>query len=139
MQKRKLMRKSMLIVLAVLAAGLSMTGVATVLPVRLACAQQPHMSYAEDIAPIFRGWCASCHQPGGEGFNASGFDVTSYDTVMKGTKFGPMIIAGQPDTSNLIVLIEGRAQIKMPYGHKALPACLRQNIWSWIFDGAKNN
>jgi mono/diheme cytochrome c family protein len=133
------MRKSTLIVLALLANGLSLTGAATILPVRPACAQQPHMSFAEDIAPIFRGWCASCHQPGGEGFNASGFDVTSYDTVMKGTKFGPMIIAGQPDSSNLIVLIEGRGQIKMPYGHKALPACLRQNIWSWIFEGAKNN
>jgi len=27
----------------------------------------------------------------------------------------------------------------MPYGHNALPACLRQNIWTWIFEGAKNN
>jgi len=133
------MRKSTLIVSALLATALSLTGAATVPSIRPACAQQPHISFAEDIAPIFRGWCASCHQPGGEGFNASGFDVTSYDTVMKGTKFGPMIIAGQPDSSNLIVLIEGRGQIKMPYGHKALPACLRQNIWSWIFEGAKNN
>ena len=56
---------------------------------------------------------------------------------MKGTKFGPMVIAGQPDTSNLVVLVEGKAKIQMPYGHKPLPECLRRNIWSWIFEGAK--
>jgi len=97
------------------------------------------MSFAEDIAPIFKGWCVSCHQPGGEGYTASGLDLTSYDGVMKGTKFGPMVIPGQPDTSNLIVLIEGRAKIRMPFGHKALPSCLRDNMRTWIFEGAKNN
>jgi hypothetical protein len=60
---------------------------------------------------------------------------------MKGTEFGPMVIPGDPDRSNLIVLIEGRAspEIRMPFGHKPLPSCLRQNIWTWIFQGAKNN
>ena len=97
------------------------------------------MSFAEDIVPILKGWCVSCHQPGAEGFAASGLDLTSYDGLMKGTKFGPMVVPGQPDASNLIVLIEGRAKIRMPYGHKPLPNCLRNNIWTWIFEGAKNN
>jgi len=97
------------------------------------------MSYAEDIAPIFKGWCVSCHEPAGEGFKASGLDLTSYEGLMKGTKFGPMVIPGQPDNSNLMVLIEGKAKIRMPFGHNALPNCLRNNIWSWIFQGAKNN
>ena len=52
------------------------------------------MSYAEDIAPIFKGCGVSCHQPGGQGYNASGFDLTSYDGLMKGTKFGPMVLPG---------------------------------------------
>lgn len=81
----------------------------------------------------------SCHQPGGEGYSASGLDLTSYDSVMKGTKFGQMVVPGQPDSSNLIVLIEGRGQLRMPQGHKQLPECLRRNIWTWIFEGAKNN
>ena len=57
------------------------------------------MSFAEDIAPIFKGWCVSCHQPGGEGYNASGLDLTSYDGVMKETKFGPMVISRSPPCS----------------------------------------
>jgi len=65
----------------------------------------------------------------------------SYRTgrFMKGTKFGPMVIPGQPDNSNLIALIDGKAKTRMPFGHKALPSCLRDNVYGWIFQGAKNN
>ncbi len=44
-----------------------------------------------------------------------------------------------PDVSNLIVLIEVKGKIRMPFHHEPLPNCLHQNIWSWIFEGAKNN
>ena len=106
-----------------------------------AAAQAPQnkMSYAEDIAPIFRGYCESCHKAGGAGTEASGLDLKSYAGLMKGTKFGPMVVPGQPDSSNLIVLLRGDAKIRMPLGHKALPNELVRNIWSWIFEGAKNN
>ncbi len=134
------MKRQKFVLCSLGAVGLVMTTVtATVLTPRDACAQQSQISYSEDIAPIFKGWCVSCHQPGGQGYIASGLDLTNYDGLMKGTKFGPMVIAGQPDSSNLITLIEGRAKIQMPFGHKPLPACLKQNIWSWIFQGAKDN
>jgi len=57
---------------------------------------------------------------------------------MKGTKFGPMVVPGKPDLSNLMVLIKGQGQIRMPKGHKPLPEELVDNIWKWIFEGAKN-
>ena len=133
------MKKSRFVLVSVAVGSVSLAGATVLAPIHQACAQRAHMSFAEDIAPIFKGWCVSCHQPGGEGYNASGLDLTSYDGLMKGTKFGPMVIPGQPDTSNLVVLIEGRAEIRMPYGHKPLPDCLRKNIWTWIFEGAKNN
>ena len=53
----------------------------------------------------------SCHQPGGEGFNVSGFDLTTYEGLMKGTKYGPMVIAGKPDDSNLFRLVNGDARV----------------------------
>jgi len=133
------MKRKSVALMTIAAGSLALAGATIAPPIRGVCAQQPRMSYAEDIVPIFRGWCVSCHQPGGQGYNASGLDLTSYDNLMKGTKFGPMVIAGQPDSSNLVVLVEGRAKVQMPYGHKALPACLRQNIWTWVFEGAKNN
>jgi len=137
----------------VVMAGAAFAAAVGLMPVQESCAQQPNapaarpqarpeqMSYAEDIVPIFRGYCVSCHQPGGQGFAASGFDLTSYEGLMKGTKFGPMVVPREPDTSNLVVLIEGRAApgMRMPHGQKPLPACLRQEIWTWIFQGAKNN
>ena len=47
-------------------------------------------------------------------------------------------IAGKPDES-IVRLVNGQAKIRMPFERKPLPACLRQNIRSWIFEGAKNN
>jgi hypothetical protein len=120
-------------------AAVAVAGSPAVMPGTNACAAEAAVSYADDIAPIFKGWCVSCHQPSGEGAKASGLDLTSYEGVMKGTKFGPMVIPGKPDESNLIVLVQGQAKIRMPFGHKPLPNCLRQNIWTWIFEGAKNN
>jgi len=133
------MKKPRLMLVSIAVGALSLAGATVLAPIDNACAQQGQMSFAEDIAPILKGWCVSCHQPSGEGYNASGLDLTSYDGLMKGTKFGPMVIPGQPDNSNLMVLIQGQAKIRMPFGHKALPNCLRNNIWSWIFQGAKNN
>lgn len=116
-------------------------GPATIMSADTACAQPAKMSFREDIRPILRGYCVSCHQPGGQGYKASGLDLTTYAGLMKGTKFGPVIIPGDPDGSTLIALIYGRAspKIRMPYGHKPLPSCLQSNIWSWIFEGAKDN
>ncbi len=133
------MRRWILLSAGVIVGGFALAGSTTLLPVPQACAQQSQISYAEEIAPIFRGWCVSCHQPGGEGYEQSGFDVRTYESVMKGTKFGPMILPGKPDESSLTVLINGQAEIRMPFNHKPLASCLRENIWSWIFQGAKNN
>lgn len=133
------MKKPRLTLLSVAAGGLSVAAAMLIAPVHDACAQRAQMSFAEDVVPIFKGYCVSCHMPGGQGYEASGLDLTSYDGLMKGTKFGPMVIPGQPDSSNLIVLIDGKAKLRMPFGHKALPSCLRDTIYSWIFQGAKNN
>ena len=137
--KETLMKWPRLMFCSIAVGGLSLAATTVLTPIPKACAQHARTSFAEDVAPILKGYCAACHQPGGEGYNASGLDVTTYDGLMKGTKFGPMVIPGQPDTSNLIVLIDGRAKIRMPYGHKPLPSCLRDIVYSWIFQGAKNN
>ena len=133
------MRRWVLLSVGVAAASVALAASTTLLPVPQACAGQAQVSYSEDIAPIFKGWCVSCHQPGGEGYEHSGFDVRTYESVMKGNKFGPMVLPGRPDESNLVVLINGEAKIRMPFQHKPLANCLRENIWTWIFQGAKNN
>lgn len=105
------------------------------------CAAQPEASFMEDVFPIFKGRCIDCHQPGGQGYEHSGLDLSTYEGVMKGTKFGPIIVPGDPDTSNLMWLLDWRAspELRMPHGKKKLSTCDRDEIRNWIFHGAKNN
>ena len=107
---------------------------------RQACAAEP-TSFAEDIMPIFRGRCVSCHSPGAEGAEKSGLDLTSYEGVMKGTKHGAMVIPRDPDSSNLVWLLDwrGSPEVRMPHGKKKLSTCDRNAIRAWIREGAKNN
>jgi mono/diheme cytochrome c family protein len=98
-------------------------------------------SFSEDILPIFKGRCVSCHQPGGAGYEKSGLDLTTYEGLMKGTKFGAMVIPRDPESSNLMWLLDWRAspEVRMPHGKKKLSMCDRNAIRAWIREGAKNN
>lgn len=100
----RFMKKGGLAFVCVLVGGLAVVGTTALMPVRQACAQRGQMSYKEDIVPIFKGWCISCHQPGGQGYKASGVDLTSYAGLMKGTKFGTVVIPKEPDSSTLVAL-----------------------------------
>jgi len=106
------------------------------------CAREETISFSRDVRPILDQNCIACHQEGGEGMEASGFSMMSYDDLMRGTKFGPMVIAGDSAGSNMIVLMEGRADpsISMPHGAmKRVPKADIDTIRAWIDQGAKNN
>jgi len=98
-------------------------------------------SFSEDILPLLKWRCAGCHEAGGEGLQKSGLDLTTYEGVMKGTKFGRMVIPGDAASSNLMLLIDWRAspQLRMPHSKKQLSTCDRDAIRAWINEGAKNN
>ncbi len=119
----------------------SAAGVGLLVPLSEACAAAAPTSFAEDVMPIFRGRCVSCHQAGQEGLEKSGLDLTTYEGLMKGTKHGPMVVAKDPDGSNLMWLLDWRAsaELRMPHGKKKLSTCDRDTIRSWIRQGAKNN
>jgi hypothetical protein len=109
--------------------------------VQEACAASPKYSFAEDVMPILKGRCVQCHSPGGEGTEKSGLDLTTYEGVLKGTKFGRMVIPGDAQSSNLVLLLDWRAapELRMPHGKKKLSTCDRDAIRGWINEGAKNN
>ena len=65
----------------------------------------PQISFSGNIHPILNKHCMECHQSGGPGFEASGLNMQSYDTLMKGTKFGPVIKPGDAISSTLVRLI----------------------------------
>lgn len=107
------------------------------------CARKPvAVSYQRDVAPILQNHCASCHVPGQPGYAASGFDLQGYDSLMKGTRFGAVVLPGDPMTSVLVMLIEGRVDpsIKMPHGGvNPLTEADIKTIRRWVKQGAKNN
>ena len=108
----------------------------------VACSGEPAISFSQDVKPIIDQNCVSCHQLDGKGVLASGFDMTSYDGLIKGAQFGPMIIAGDAEGSNMVVLMEGRADpsISMPHGQqKPISKAKIKTIRLWIDQGAKNN
>lgn len=108
-----------------------------------ACQPQPReVSYAKDVAPILEKHCKACHVPGQAGYIVSGFELQSYDTLMKGTQYGPVVLPGDPLTSVLVMLIEGRADpsLKMPHGDaEPLDPDDIATIRRWVEQGAKNN
>jgi len=97
------------------------------------------VSYTLDVQPILASRCVSCHSPGGTGYKASGLDLTTYKGLMAGTKHGPIVVPGDPLTSNLDVLIEGRAQVQMPHDQRPLLKCQQEIIRNWVKQGALNN
>lgn len=106
------------------------------------CQQDKAVSFAQEVQPTLNKYCIECHQPGGAGFEASGFSMETYQTLMRGTNNGPMVIAGDSLGSNLMVLMEGRADpsISMPHGQKkGVPQEQIETIRLWIDQGAQNN
>ena len=118
-----------------------LTGVAALVPLLFAgCAsKQAPVTYTKDIRPILEKNCVSCHVPGGEGYEKSGLSMATYDTLMKGTKFGPVIVPGNSTSSTLLLLLEGKADpsIRMPHGTKEnLPEAQIALFRDWIDQGA---
>ena len=111
-------------------------------PLTMVACGEPAISYSQDVKPILDTYCMECHQPGGKGEVASGFSMATHETLLKGARFGPMVIAGDAEGSNMVVLMEGRADpsIRMPHGQqKTISKPDIQTIRLWIDQGARNN
>ena len=93
-------------------------------------------TFKDHVRPILRAECMNCHNPDKA---KGGLDLSSYEGLMKGTKHGPIVVPGEPLTSNLNVLIEGRAQVQMPHNQRPLLKSQQEIIREWVKQGAKDN
>ncbi len=120
-------------------------GAMALLAIIAGCTKQ--VSFKNDIHPILQERCMSCHAPGSPGCLTSGLSMATYESLMKGTKFGPMIIPGNSLDSNLLRLVKHQADpsIAMPRSHTpgAPSEWLKPEqislIETWINQGAKDN
>ena len=116
------------------------------------------VSFSRDVQPILSHNCAVCHSPGGVGYKVSGFDVQTYASIMRGTRFGPMVTPGESDQSNLLWVLRHGAHpsINMPKFcerltqasdkcaiasnvARRLPRAQVKLIAKWVNQGARDN
>jgi hypothetical protein len=99
------------------------------------------VTYRAEVQPILNQYCLECHSEKGQGYLKSGLLMNSYESLMKGTKYGSVIIPGDSLSSALTMLIEGRADpsIKMPHGRDTLPREKIDILKRWVDQGARNN
>jgi hypothetical protein len=90
-------------------------------------------SFAADVLPIFKASCARCHG------NAGDLALDTYAAVMAGAKGKPVVAPGDPNASDLLKSVDGRAAPRMPMGADPLPAAQITAIRDWIAAGAKND
>ncbi|MSQ93073.1 MAG: hypothetical protein EXR98_00790 [Gemmataceae bacterium] len=100
------------------------------------CAQTP--SYSKDIRPFLTKYCLECH-------NAKTLKGTlsleTHKAMMDGSDSGPVIVAGQPDKSKLVLLTEHKEKPTMPppkAKFQPTKAEIKQ-LREWVLAGAKDD
>lgn len=103
--------------------------------------QEAKISFAAQIKPMLDQHCVECHKADGEGYGKSGLKLDSYEGLMAGTKFGPVVKPGSSVSSSLYLLVAGKADpsIRMPHNRDPLPAEKVEILKKWIDQGAQNN
>jgi hypothetical protein len=94
------------------------------------------VTYDDQLAPILRQRCSSCHNPTAK---KADFDVTSYSSLMHGGSSGPVIEPGDPDSSHLFALVTRQSEPFMPQNADKLPDAEIDLIKRWIAGGALEN
>lgn len=109
--------------------------------VMLAACGRQEVSFKRDVMPILEKACIECHTAGGKGYIEAGLRMDSYQDLMKGTKFGPVVVPGNGLVSVIDQVVEGRVDksIRMPHGGKKIPADEARILRAWVDQGAKNN
>src|SRR4051812_36717865 len=72
---------------------------------------QPAPSYAKQVRPFLTKYCLECH-------NAKalkgGLNLETYQSMMEGSDRGPVVKAGKPNASRIVLLSEGKEKPLMP-------------------------
>jgi|GEM_PF-3236909 len=85
------------------------------------------------VQAIFTKNCTGCH---GVARPRAGITLANYDSVMKGGRKGPIVVAGNPDKSALYGAISGKANLtRMPLNETPLSPGDQTAIKNWISQG----
>jgi hypothetical protein len=107
------------------------------------CAARQTISYHQDVYPVLKTNCLACHRPpDGKGYLKTRLGMESYQSLMKGTLYGPVIVPGDSRKSILNMLVEGRADASLRMPHQRDEPLTAQEIEIlrlWVDQGAQDN
>ncbi len=93
------------------------------------------IEFVTDIQPLLTKYCAGCHN---QQDRETGFAADSFENVMLGSENGKVVNLDDPKNSQLLLLIYGKAEPKMPPDEEAQPTVEEKKlIADWITKGAK--
>ena len=90
----------------------------------------------DDVSPIFNQQCVMCHS---SVHGASlGLSLDSYEAAVAGSSSGPVLIPGDPASSELIRRLRGESTPRMPFLGVPMPQDQIDLIIRWIEAGLPN-
>ena len=89
--------------------------------------------FVEHIRPLLENVCLNCHS--GED-KASGLDLSTRDSLLRGGNRGPAIVVNDPESSLLYKVVAREAEPHMPFMADQLPAETINYLAEWIREGA---
>jgi mono/diheme cytochrome c family protein len=92
------------------------------------------LKFSRDIAPVLLGNCLGCHNPQQK---RGDLDLSTFKKLIEGPAGGPIIVAGKPAESELILRVSGESTPKMPPGNnRNLADETIDRLRKWIEAGA---
>jgi hypothetical protein len=93
-------------------------------------------SYTKDVQPFLTKYCVECHN---DTKTKAGVNLDGFAALMKGSRRGPVVVAGKPEKSRLLLTMTGGAK-QMPPRKSTQPKKAEIDmIKAWIAGGAKDD
>src|SRR5262249_36087550 len=95
-------------------------------------------SYAKHVRPFFVKYCVECHNAKND---KRGLNLETYKSLGEGSDLGPVIAAGKPDESKLVLSLEKKEKPHMPPKEaKRFPTKEEiAQVRAWVAAGAKDD
>ena len=90
-------------------------------------------TFQEDVLPIFRDKCCTCHNPDEQ---SGGLDLTSFSRMMAGGSSGDVIAPGDAEGSYLWQVVSHESEPTMPPEEDRIPDDMLAIVTKWIAGGA---
>jgi hypothetical protein len=93
-------------------------------------------SYTRDVKPFLVKYCTECHN---DTKTKAGYNLESYDTLLKAARKGAAVVPGSPDKSMLVRTLSGSAKQMPPRKSVQPKAAEIAMIKEWIKAGARDD